>query len=249
MLLPAREQVLGFAESLTFRPSATRRWGRGLVESLRIVLPLAFVIAAGYLIVVLVMPLAEEDDWVAKIAAALAVAGCLFGASSFLVVVALKWLLVGRYRPRAAPMWTPFVWISEAVTNLYESLAVPNFLDVLRGTPMLPWALRLLGVRIGKGVFMNTTDMTEFDCVRIGDGAELNAWCGPQTHLFEDRVMKIGWVEIGAGVTVGARGTILYDAHVGANARLGPLTLVAKGEHLPAGTQWEGSPAKPVREP
>ncbi len=248
MLLPAREQVGGFAESLTFRPSAARRWGRGFVESLRIVLPLAFVIAAGYLIVELVMPLADEDYWVAKIAGALALAGVLFGASSFILVVALKWLLVGHYRPRAAPMWTPFVWISEAVTNLYESLAVPNFLDVLRGTPMLPWALRLLGVRIGRGVYMNTTDVTEFDCVCIGDGAELNAWCGPQTHLFEDRVMKIGMVEIGARVTVGTRSTILYNAHVGENARLGPLTLVAKGERLPAGTRWEGSPARPVRE-
>ena len=109
---------------------------------------------------------------------------------------------------------------------------------------MLPWALRLLGVRIGKGVYLNTTDLTEFDCVRIGDGAELNAWCGPQTHLFEDRVMKIGRVDIGAGVTVGARSTILYGSHVGDNARLGPLTLVAKGERLPEGTRWEGSPAR-----
>ena len=66
--------------------------------------------------------------------------------------------------------------------------------------------------------------------------------------LFEDRVMKIGRVEIGAGVTVGARSTILYDAAVGAEAFLGPLTLVAKGESLPAGTQWEGSPAAPVRD-
>jgi non-ribosomal peptide synthetase-like protein len=246
LLLPARECVGGFAESLTFRPSKWRRLGRGFVESLRIVLPLAFVIAAGYLIIVLVVPLADEDFWVAKVAGALAVAGCLFGLASFLVVVALKWLLVGRYRSRAAPMWTPFVWISEAITNLYESLAVPNFLDILRGTPMLPWALRWLGVHIGKGVFMNTTDITEFDCVRIGDGAELNAWCGPQTHLFEDRVMKIGSVDIGARVTVGVRSTILYDSQVGDNARLGPLTLVAKGERLPGGTRWEGSPAKPA---
>jgi non-ribosomal peptide synthetase-like protein len=145
-------------------------------------------------------------------------------------------------------MWTPFVWISEAVTNVYESLAVPNFLDILRGTPLLPWALRLLGARIGKEVFMNTTDLTEFDCVRIGDGAELNAWCGPQTHLFEDRVMKIGLVEIGARVTVGTRSTILYDTHIGGGAVLGPLTMVAKGERLPAATCWEGSPAAPVQE-
>jgi hypothetical protein len=29
---------------------------------------------------------------------------------------------------------------------------------------------------------------------------------------------------------------------------LGPLTLVAKGERLPAATRWEGSPAAPVDE-
>jgi non-ribosomal peptide synthetase-like protein len=246
ILLPAREALAGFPESLTFRPSPLRRLGRGLFEGLRLVLPLALVIATGYLIVVLVMPLAEANGWGLKVACALSVAGCLFGLASFLLVVTLKWLLLGRYRPHAAPMWTPFVWTSEAITNLYESLAVPNLLDLLRGTPMLPWALRLLGVRLGKKVWLNTTDFTEFDCVHIGDGAELNAWSGPQTHLFEDRVMKIGRVVIGARVAVGARSTILYDTQVGDDARLGPLTLVAKGERLPAATAWEGSPAAPA---
>ena len=246
MLLPAREGLTGFPESLTFRPSWRRRLARGLIEGLRIVLPLAIVIATGYLIVILVMPLAEKNGCGIKVASALAFAGCLYGLASFLLVLLLKWALIGRYRPGAQAMWTMFVWLSEAVTNLYESLAVPNLLNFLRGTPMLPWALRLLGTRIGKGAYLNTTDLTEFDCVRIGDEAELNAWCGPQTHLFEDRVMKIGMVEIGARTTVGSRGTILYDTQVGDGVHLGPLTLVAKGERLPAGTRWEGSPAKPV---
>jgi non-ribosomal peptide synthetase-like protein len=242
LLLPARERLEGFDDSLTFHPSPTRRVGRALVEALRIVLPLAFVIASGYLIVQVVMPLAENEDWLAT-SAALAAAGLLFGLASFLIVVALKWLLIGRYRPRVAPMWTPFVWFSEAVTNLYESLAVPNFLEFLRGTPMLPWALTLLGSRMGKGIFLNTTDFTEFDCVSVGDEAELNAYCGPQTHLFEDRIMKIGLVAIGAGATVGARSIVLYDSAVGDRVRLGPLTMVAKGERLPPDTSWEGSPA------
>jgi non-ribosomal peptide synthetase-like protein len=248
MLLPARERLAGFPESLTFRPSWRRRLARGFIEGLRIVMPLALVIATGYLIVVLVMPYAEDNGWGMKVANALAIAGCFYGLASFLLVVALKWMLIGRYRPCARAMWTPFVWISEAVTNLYESLAVPNLLDFLRGTPMLPWALRLLGAKIGRGVYLNTTDLTEFDCVRIGDGAELNAWCGPQTHLFEDRVMKIGMVEIGARTTIGPRSTILYDTHVGDGASLGPLTLVTKGERLPAATRWEGSPAAPADE-
>jgi non-ribosomal peptide synthetase-like protein len=242
LLLPARECLSGFDDSLTFHPSRMRRLGRGIVEALRIVLPLAVVIAAGYLIIQLVMPIAGEEKWL-QMAAALALAGCLFGLGSFLLVVVLKWTLIGRYRPLAAPMWTPFVWLSEAVTNLYESLAVPNLLNFLRGTPMLPWALRLLGAHIGKGVYLDTTDVTEFDCVTIGDEAELNSMCGPQTHLFEDRVMKIGLVEIGAGVTIGPSSTILYDTQIGDRAQLGPLTLVAKGERLPADTCWEGSPA------
>jgi len=246
MLLPARETHAGFPETLTFRPSFWRRLARGCFEGLRIVLPLALIIATGYLIVVLVMPLAADQGWGWQVALALGLAGCLFGLASFLLVVVLKWLLLGRYQPRAVPMWTPFVWTSEAITNLYESLAVPNFLDLLRGTPMLPWALALLGARCGKQVWLNTTDLTEFDCVTLGDGAELNAWSGPQTHLFEDRVMKIGRVVIGARVTVGVRSTILYDTHVGDDARLGPLTLVAKGERLPAATAWTGSPAAPA---
>ena len=216
------------------------------MEGLRTVFPLAFAIASGYLIVQMVMPLAGDEKWLGTFLS-LALAGCLYGVSSFCFVLALKWLLVGRYRPRAAPIWTPFVWLSEAVTNLYESVAVPNVLDFLCGTPILPYALRLLGARIGRGVYLNTTDVTEFDCVQIGDEAELNAWCGPQTHLFEDRVMKIGMVEIGARVSIGACSTILYDTRIGDGVHLGPLTLVAKGERLPADTRWEGAPAAPGR--
>jgi non-ribosomal peptide synthetase-like protein len=92
---------------------------------------------------------------------------------------------------------------------------------------------------------MDTTAMTEFDCVSIGDYSALNSLCGPQTHLFEDRIMKIGAVSIGRGVTIGPRTVILYGAHIGDGASLGPLTLILKGENIPAGTKWIGSPAEP----
>lgn len=246
IILPAREQFAGFDPRLTFHPSLLRRLSRGIVEGLRIVMPMAVVIAVGYLTVGLVMPLAGAGRFV-DTALALALAGFLYGVGSFLFVVILKWLLVGRYKPRSAPMWTPFVWTSEAITNLYESIAVPNFVDFLRGTPMLPPCMRLLGCKTGRGIYMDTTALTEFDCVSIGDYSELNSLCGPQTHLFEDRIMKIGAVSIGRGVTVGARSVILYGSHIGDGATLGPLSLILKGENIPRGTSWTGSPAEPLR--
>ena len=227
--LPAREQTSGFPEHLTYRPSPFRRLARGLIEALRIVAPHAIVISVGYTLVLNVMPLAGDGRW-GEVVSYLTLAG-----------------LLRRYRTRSAPMWTPFVWLSEGVTNLYEGIAVPNFMRYLRGTPWLPLALNALGSRIGKGVYLDTTDITEFDCVTIGDFSELNALSCPQTHLFEDRVMKIDHVRIGQRVYMGPRSAVLYGAVVSDNAQLGALTLVMKGEFIPAATSWKGCPAAPAR--
>ncbi|WP_116866130.1 Pls/PosA family non-ribosomal peptide synthetase [Pseudomonas syringae] len=244
--LPAREQVSGAPESLTFKPSPLRRLARGLVEGVRIVTPHAVVIAVGYTVMLDLMPLADDERWGAVLAY-LAVIGMAYSVGNFLLIVALKWLVMGRYRKRADPMWTPFVWLSEGITSLYEGMAAPNFMRYLRGTPWLPLAFNVLGCKIGRGVYMDTTDITEFDCVSIGADSELNAGACPQTHLFEDRVMKIDHVSIGKRVYMGPRSAVLYSAVVGNDAHLGALTLVMKGEHIPAGSRWAGCPASPDR--
>ena len=138
LALPAREQTAGFPEHLTFRPSLGRKLARGAVEGMRMILPLAVVIAVGYLTVMKVIPMAVKHGFVAAFDE-LMLAGVLYGIGAFLFLVLLKWTLIGRYRPRAEPMWTPFVWKSEAVTSLYESIAVPNFFNFLRATPWLRW--------------------------------------------------------------------------------------------------------------
>ncbi|NBX21831.1 MAG: peptide synthetase, partial [Betaproteobacteria bacterium] len=243
--LPAREETAGFPESLTFKPSPGRRLARGLIEGFRIVAPHAIVISVGYTIVLKVMPYAGEGLWWTVIGY-LTLSGLLYGLGTYLFVVALKWLLMGCYRKRSSPMWTSFVWLSEGVTNLFEGIAVPNFMRYLRGTPWLPVAFNLLGCHIGKGVYMDTTDITEFDCVYISDYSELNALTCPQTHLFEDRVMKIDDVRIADRVYLAPRSAVLYSAEVGSGAWLGPLTLVMKGESIPAASKWSGCPAAPT---
>ena len=98
---------------------------------------------------------------------------------------------IGTYRPRVEPLWDRFVRRTEFVTGLYEGAAVPALLGMLAGTPFLPPLLRCFGARIGRRTWIGTTYLTEFDLVEIGDDAEVGRDVSLQTHLFEDRVMKM----------------------------------------------------------
>jgi non-ribosomal peptide synthetase-like protein len=143
-------------------------------------------------------------------------------------------------------MWSHFVWRSELITALYENAAVPGLLNGFTGTPFLAPLLRLLGVRIGERVCMETTYFTEFDLVDVANDAAIGGTTSLQTHLFEDRVMKMSWVRIGAGCAVGPRAVVLYDSQLEEGAALDALSLVMKGERLPAGTAWRGIPAQQI---
>jgi len=160
-----------------------------------------------------------------------------------LAVVLAKWLLMGRFRPFERPLWSPFIWRLELANALYEFLATPLALDALLGTPFLPWYLRLLGARIGRSVYLRTTGFLEFDLTEIGDRAALNENCVLQTHLFEDRVLKASRVRIGADCAVGTDSVVLYDSEMLEGARLDALSLLIKGESLPAQSAWAGLPA------
>ena len=246
--LPVRQRFDGVGANWTYEPSRARRLGRAAFEAFSLSMPTMLFITFGTLAVEWFAPAILEQRYGTFLAEFLAVSVAI-PAAMVAVVILVKWLLMGRYEPTVKPMWSWWAMKTEAVAVLYWGLAGKVLLDHLRGTPMLPWVLRLFGTRFGKGVFMDTTDITEFDCVSVGDHSAVNALSALQTHLYEDRVMKVGRVKVGRGVTIGAGSTVLYDTGVGDYAQLGPLTLVMKGEEIPAHTEWAGAPAERVAAP
>ena len=106
--------------------------------------------------------------------------------------------------------------------------------------------LRLLGAKIGKNVYVETTDFTEFDLISIEDNVILDRDCTLQTHLFEDRVMKLGKLHLHSRAQVGSWSLILYDTVLEADALIEPMSLVMKGEQVPSATTWQGIPVSRV---
>ena len=242
--LPVRQKFDATSAS-TFEPKWWMKLGRAFFEAFNISLPTAvFISLATYSMIFLTEAL-EDAAWFRLAVLCVLVVLCV-DILQLLVAVACKWIAMGVYKPTVKPMWSWWALRTEATAVMYWGMAGKAVLEHLRGTPFLPMTLRLFGTKIGQGVYMDATDITEFDCVTIGDHASINSGACLQTHLYEDRLMKVGRIWVGHDVTIGAGSTVLYDTHLGDGAKIGPLTLVMKGEELPSDSAWVGSPAQPV---
>ncbi len=242
ILLPQRQPSESFPEARTFSPRRRQRIARGLFELLRVTWPAAGLFLLASVVTAATLALIPVLGLPLTLLAVPAVYGasCLAAA---VTVAALKWVVVGRYRPFTHPLWSHHVWRLELVNALYEFFAAPLALEALTGTAFLPAYLRLLGAKIGRGTYMETTGLLEWDLVEIGDRSVLMQDVVVQTHLFEDRVLKASRLRIGKGCSIGDASVILYDSNLEDGCRLDALSLVMKGETLPAGTAWGGVPA------
>jgi acetyltransferase-like isoleucine patch superfamily enzyme len=67
-----------------------------------------------------------------------------------------------------------------------------------------------------------------------------------QAHTFEDRILKIDTVHIGAGATVGQTSVMMNGSSAGDGTQVAPHTVVMKQARLTAGRSYEGSPSRLV---
>ncbi len=242
--LPNRQKVV-LSGNWTYEPPKRMLWWRTIFEAMHTSFPTAVLITIAYITADMIAIPIDKGNYGTALAIFMA-AGVVNSLLMYLFSVSFKWIFMGIYRPIMKPMWSWWAMRTEAVAVFYGGLAGKVLLEYLRGTPFLPWLLKPYGMKVGKGVYINSTDLTEFDCIRIGDFAAINMQAEIQTHLYEDRVMKVGRIDIGKGVTIASGTTILYDTKIEDFAQIGPLSLLMKGETIPAGTVWWGSPTQPV---
>ncbi|MFW6186644.1 MAG: Pls/PosA family non-ribosomal peptide synthetase [Actinomycetota bacterium] len=236
-------------EAVTYRPRKRLVVARGFVEALRVVpfmvtawLDLAIV----YVLTTIYMRAGNPADGVVAAllwATPVVLAGGIVAA---LVPVMVKWALMGRFREGERPLFSSFVWRNELADTFAESLAVPGLIRLAVGSPVFNVWARLMGARIGRGVWCETWWLPEFDLVRLGRGVSVNRGTVLQTHLFHDRIMRLQPVSMEAGSTLGPNSFVLPGSTVEAGATVGPGSLVMAQETVPAGSAWGGNPIRPL---
>ncbi|RAK93782.1 acetyl-CoA synthetase-like protein [Aspergillus costaricaensis CBS 115574] len=124
-----------------------------------------------------------------------------------LIGIALKWLLVGRYRAGMYPMWGPYHmrwWLAQKALQVCGKGVFDRY-----GRSRI-WYYRALGARIGRNVFIDEfTALGEYDLLHIGDGVVLeNCICRPFASE-RNTSMLLQPITIGANSYVGLRSTVV----------------------------------------
>lgn len=169
------------------------------------------------------------------------------GFLSCLFVLGLKWGLLGRVREGIHPLWSCWINRWDFLYIAWANVA-HGVLSLLEGTLLLSVYLRLMGMKIGKRVVLGNgfSHVVDPDMYIIDDGATVNAMF--QAHSFEDRVLKIGPIQVGAYSTLGNGTVPMMGANIGEHTFVVPYSVIMKHEHLQPWLSYVGVPTRRQQE-
>ncbi|QGU08338.1 Linear gramicidin synthase subunit D [Corynebacterium occultum] len=234
-------------DALTYNPGLRVKLTRGYIETLRLLAPMFSAMLLAFSLSLMQL-LLQYADGLAGLGLAWLLGGLILmltGIIAMVVTVIVKWLCVGKHKAGDHPLWSWFVWLNELQDAFVETVAGPWFLVPNLGTGQINTALRLLGVKIGRGAWIDSYWFPETDLISVGKGATVGPGTVVQTHLFQDRVMSLDTVTIGEGATLGSHSVALPAASLGDAATVGPGSLVMRGDQVPGNTLWQGNPIEP----
>lgn len=226
---------------LTHRPSLIRYLNRWFWEIARFLIPVVPTLTVLGLTHLFLQSQASRHPLVLAflVVPAFVAAGALILA---LVVLVLKWMLLGRVRPGQHALWS--CWCSRWDFHyvIWAKLA-GAFLARFEGTLVLAWYLRAIGMRIGRRVVLGPgfSQVVDPDMIRIDDDATVHALF--QAHTFEDRMLKIDRVRVRRRATVGCGSVLFYGVDVGEDTTVAAQSVIMKQERLAPRQRYEGCPS------
>jgi non-ribosomal peptide synthetase-like protein len=176
----------------------------------------------------------------------------LFGAVTFVGLSALpivvKWVLIGRWKPQEIRIWSlAYVrfWIVKTLVRANPLLLlIGGRSRTSTASPILNLYLRALGAKVGRNVaiFSRTLPVCT-DLLTIGEGTVISKDSFLSCYRAHDGLIQTGPVTLGKDVFVGEMSMIDIGASMGDGSQLGHASSLHRGQAVPAGESWHGSPA------
>jgi hypothetical protein len=163
---------------------------------------------------------------------------------SALVIRVLGWRTPADTEMRIADLeWPLLQWVRYmAAIHLVRVLSG----GLMRGTPVWTAYLRLSGARLGRGVYVNSLGLSDYNLLEFGDDVIIGADAHVSGHTVERGVIRTARVRFGNSVTIGVGSIVDIGVVAGDRCQVGALSLVPKHTVLETDTTYFGIPVHAV---
>jgi hypothetical protein len=121
------------------------------------------------------------------------------------------------------------------IHNAFTYIARYTFLDFITPTPLNTLFYKMMGMKIGKGSQINTTNISDPCMIEIGDKVTIGGSVHLLAHYGQAGYLVISKIRIHDKATIGLKATIMGDTEIGEGAMIGPHEVVLPKSRIPAG--------------
>lgn len=162
----------------------------------------------------------------------LAAGFCLYGLTLIFVVPAVNKLLPLKVKPQRST-WYSLSVIPWYYHNGLTYLARYTFLDFITPTPLNKLFYQMMGMKIGKGTIINTSNISDPCLIEIGDYVTIGGSATLVGHYGMKGILIMEKLVIGDKAVIGMKATVFGDVVIGKGALVKPSEVVLPKTRIP----------------
>jgi acetyltransferase-like isoleucine patch superfamily enzyme len=175
----------------------------------------------------------------------LAVGYAVYGIALILIAPTLNFILRSKLKPYRGYMasWSAVRWYVHCTLTLVVRL---SFLEFVTPSPFNLLFYRLMGMKIGRNVVINSSAIADPSLIELQDGVIIGGTASITAHYARGGRLIISPVIIRSNATIGLRAIVMGGADIGERATLLANSFLLPQSKIPPGETWGGIPAKKI---
>ena len=176
---------------------------------------------------------------------ALAAGYFTYGFSMLAIIPTVNFLMRANLKAWKGPYYSveSLKWF---IHNGLTYLVRFTFLEFVTPSPLSNLFYQMMGMKIGKGVVINTTWISDPSMIELGNKVTLGGSVTIVAHYGQGGILILAPVKIGDNCTIGLKSSIMGGVKIGDGAKLLPHSVVMPKTEIPPGETWGGVPAQKI---
>ncbi len=168
-----------------------------------------------------------------------------YGLSLLLIAPAINFVLGGCLKPYrgSAVSLAAMRWYVHCTMTLVVRY---SFLEFVTPSAFATLYYRLMGMKIGNNVAINSTAIADPSLIELEDNVTIGGSASVLAHYAQGGYLVIAPVIIRRGATIGLRAVVMGGVEVGEKAKVLASSFVLPNTKIPAGETWAGIPAQRI---